>query len=150
MRRRRKARELAVKILYQSDITKEDPIEIFGPFWAYKSYPEDIRLFAERLVTGTVENIETIDSLIKGCSEHWHLDRIGIVERNILRIAVNEFLSMDDIPTSVTIDEAIEIARKFGTDYSAAFVNGVLDKIRKEIEKENLIDKDKDSLSRIT
>ncbi len=149
MRRRRKARELAVKILYQSDITKEDPRDIFGPFWSYKSYPEDIRLFTERLVTGTVENRNTIDSLIEGCSEHWHLDRIGFVERNILRIAVNEFLSMDDIHPSVTIDEAIEIAKRFGTADSAAFINGVLDKIKKKIEEENLIDKDKDSLSRI-
>ncbi|MBI5183831.1 MAG: transcription antitermination factor NusB [Nitrospinae bacterium] len=149
MRRRRKAREFALRILYQSDITKEDPRDIISTFWRHKSYPEDIRLFTERLVRDTVENIETIDHLIEESSEHWHLERIGIVERNILRIAVNEFLSMDDIPHNVTIDEAIEIAKRFGTDDSAGFVNGILDKIKKEIEKENLIDKDKDPLSRV-
>lgn len=135
MGKRRKSREHALKILYRRDITNEDIDEIIKNYWEENNINSGITGFSELLVKGTVNNLEKIDNYIEKVSEHWALDRMGVIDRNILRISVHELLFMEDIPSKVTIDEAIEIAKKFGTDDSANFVNGLLDKIKSDLEK---------------
>ncbi len=136
MGKRRKSREHALKILYRKDITKEDIEKIIKSYWKENKINSVITEFSEQLAKGTVSNVRKIDDYIEKVSEHWALERMSIIDRNILRMAVHELLFMEDIPSNVTIDEAIEIAKKFGTDDSANFVNGLLDKIKKELEKD--------------
>lgn len=127
---RREARELALQALYQLDVTAErDPVGGLALFWTHFDAPPDVRSFARELVDGVREHCERIDSLIGESAEHWKLPRLSRVDLNLLRLATFELLARADIPASVTINEAIEIARRFGTDESAAFVNGVLDHI---------------------
>lgn len=135
MTKRRKSREHTLKILYRRDITKEDINEIIKSYWKENNINSSITEFSEQLAKGTADNLEKIDDYIKKVSEHWAIDRMGVIDRNLLRMAVQELLFMEDIPLNVTIDEAIEIAKKFGTDDSANFVNGVLDKIKNDLEK---------------
>ena len=134
MGKRRKSREHSLKILYRRDITREDIDKIIKSYWKENNINSGMTDFSEQLAKGTANNLEKIDNYIKKVSEHWALERMGIIDRNILRMAVHELLFMKDIPPKVTIDEAIEIAKKFGTDDSANFVNGLLDKIKKELE----------------
>jgi N utilization substance protein B len=127
---RREARELALQALYQLDVTAErDPAGGLALFWTHFDAPPDARSFARELVDGVREHCERIDALIGESAEHWKLPRLSRVDLNLLRLATFELLARADIPASVTINEAIEIARRFGTDESAAFVNGVLDHI---------------------
>ena len=135
MSKRRKSREHTLKILYRRDITKEDINEIIKSYWKENNINSSITEFSEQLAKGTADNLEKIDDYIKKVSEHWTIDRMGVIDRNLLRMAVQELLFMEDIPLNVTIDEAIEIAKKFGTNDSANFVNGVLDKIKNDLEK---------------
>ncbi|MDP6625745.1 MAG: transcription antitermination factor NusB, partial [Nitrospinota bacterium] len=113
----------------------EDINEIIKSYWKENNINSSITEFSEQLAKGTADNLEKIDDYIKKVSEHWAIDRMGVIDRNLLRMAVQELLFMEDIPLNVTIDEAIEIAKKFGTDDSANFVNGVLDKIKNDLEK---------------
>lgn len=122
---RREARELALQTLYQLDVTGE---EVVGVGAHFGGSPEAIA-FARELVDGVRAERERIDALIGTASEHWRLPRLSRVDLNLLRMSTFELLSCPDIPASVTIDEAVEIARRFGSEDSAAFVNGVLDAI---------------------
>ncbi len=127
--KRRKAREYALQILFQLDIRKEKPsAAVLKHFWAEYSPDEEVKLFAEEIVKGTYKHLSRINDLIHQCAKNWSLDRMAVVDRNVLRMAIYEILYRIDIPTSVTINEAIEIAKKFGTDESGAFVNGILDR----------------------
>jgi N utilization substance protein B len=121
-------------MLFQRDLTGDPVGEIASNFWEGKKESEDTRLFAESLVSGTVEGQDRIDPIIKKQAEHWRLERMAAVDRNILRLAVYEMLE-GVTPPAVVINEAIEIARKFSTDESTQFVNGILDGIRKELDK---------------
>jgi transcription antitermination factor NusB len=126
---RRKARELALQILFQWDALKDrndDPIHNF-----FHQYPavSSVRDFAMLLVKGVVEHRTEIDQVIQENTEHWSLERMAIVDRNILRFALYELLYLDEIPVRVTLNEAIEIAKRFGTEDSGGFVNGILDKV---------------------
>lgn len=134
MGKRRKSREHTLKILYRRDITKENIDEIIKCYWKENKINSQITSFSEQLAKGTIKNIEKIDKTIEKVSEHWSLNRMSVIDRNILRMAVQELIFIEDIPPKVTIDEAIEIAKKFGTDDSADFVNGLLDKIKNELE----------------
>jgi len=134
MGKRRKAREAALKILYMTDITKEDPDEALDLFWLEREVHPEVKGFTEELVFGTIHHLSEIDHLLRECSEHWSLDRMNVVDRNILRAAIFEICFLDDIPSNVTINEAIEIAKKFGTEDSAHFVNGILDRAKREVE----------------
>ena len=126
--KRRKAREYALQLLFQLDIRKEKPsAALFKRFWSEEERDEEIRTFAEETVKGTFKHLRTINSTILACAKNWSLDRMGAVDRNVLRMAVYEILYSMDIPPSVSINEAIELAKKFGTDESGAFVNGILD-----------------------
>ena len=134
MGRRRKAREVALQFLYQLDLSGEGgPGGSEDEFWSRHPVDVEARAFADSLVRGTKENQEKIDSLIGQFTEHWDLDRMAVVDRNILRAAVYELLWHPDIPPKVAINEAIEIAKKFGTADSSRFINGVLDRIAREL-----------------
>jgi transcription antitermination protein NusB len=131
---RRKAREYALQMLFQWDVT-HDPIEATrAAFWENHDEPEAVVEFADRLVERTIEHVEEIDALIRKHAEHWRLDRMAIVDRNLLRLAVQEFLYDKETPRSVVINEAIEIARRYSAQESPQFVNGILDSIRRELE----------------
>ncbi len=127
---RRKAREFALQILYQSDFNR-GPIneEIKNAFWSDKSVEPQVKIFAESLINGVIDHREEIDVLIQRQSKHWSTGRMAMVDRNILRFAIFELSYLDDIPAKVTINEAIEIAKIYGNEESGAFVNGILDHI---------------------
>lgn len=131
MGRRRRAREHALQVLYQIDLTGDAPADACRRFWAGRDVPEEQRAFATRLIEGVRREHETIDRLITGAAERWRLSRMPVVDRNILRIAIWELLHAPETPAAVVIDEAVEIARIFSSSEAAGFVNGVLDTIRK-------------------
>jgi N utilization substance protein B len=131
---RRKAREYALQMLFQWDIT-HDPIEtIAASFWENHEEQQAVVEFARRLVTQTVEHVEKIDSVIQSHAEHWRLDRMAVVDRNILRLATQELLFDTETPGTVVINEAIEIARRYSAQESPQFINGILDSIKRERE----------------
>ena len=127
MGQRRKAREVALQVLYQVDASKiavDEAIELFRDNFGI---PQETGEFSEHLIRYTRSHIEEIDDLITNCSEHWSLERMSIVDKNILRMAVCEFLYCDDIPPKVTLNEAIDIGENYGSDNSGSFINGILD-----------------------
>ncbi len=136
MGNRHKSREFALQLLYAIDVSENTPSASASLFWETLTCTRDVRQFADSLVFGVHINLGQIDEAISRYSEHWSIDRMTSVDRNILRMAVFELLFMEEIPSSVTINEAVEIGKKFGSEDSGAFVNGVLDKISKE-RKEN-------------
>jgi N utilization substance protein B len=130
--KRRRAREYALQILFQLDVTNNEfSNDLFEDFWENIKEDEDIKQFSKALVIGTTKNIEKIDEIIKKTTEHWSIERMAIVDRSILRTAVYELLYRSDIPPTVIINEAIEISKKYSTEDSASFINGILDKIQK-------------------
>jgi N utilization substance protein B len=132
--RRRKARELALQFLYQLEQNgATDPRPFEADFWARHPVDDEARAFADSLVQGAKRQQGEIDKRIAECAEHWDLDRMAVVDRNILRLAVYELLFEPGVPGKVTINEAIEIAKKFGTAESSRFINGVLDRIHREL-----------------
>lgn len=132
--KRRRAREFALQLMFQLDITGDKLTnEILKRFWEGNREDDEVRGFANSIVNGTIENLNTIDSIIKKTAENWQIDRMAVIDRNILRLATYELLYRDDIPPSVTINEAIEIAKKYGTEDSSAFINGILDKIKNTV-----------------
>ena len=134
MGKRRKARELALQLLYQLDLHGEgDPHGELEDFWTQHPVEADVRRFVETLVRGTKRHQTSIDDLISRATEHWSLGRMAIVDRNILRQGVFELLWAPDVPPNVAINEALEVAKKFSTHESSRFINGVLDRIHKEL-----------------
>jgi N utilization substance protein B len=133
--KRRKGREYAFQFLFQFDFTGKSPQKNdFDEFWTDKDKSAEVREFTEDIVFGTIQNLAAIDSTIQRAAEHWVLERMAAVDRNILRFATYELLYRSDIPSAVTINEAIEIAKRFSTNESASFINGILDKIAKGIK----------------
>jgi N utilization substance protein B len=116
-------------MLFQRDFI-ENPEEL-ARFWEGKEVEPEVVEFANRIVRGTSRNLDDIDSAIKTSAEHWVLERMAAVDRNILRAGAFELIYADDIPHAVAINEAIEIAKKFSSSESASFINGILDKIAK-------------------
>ena len=135
---RRKSRELALQVLFHMDIQKRFEPEMFERFCRVFPPPEKTRAFLSSLLNGILENRETIDRLIERHSSNWKMSRMAGVDRNLLRMAVYELLYCDDIPEKVSINEAIDLGKKFGTEESGAFINGILDSIRIEIENGGL------------
>lgn len=129
---RRQAREFALQILYQLDIAKSPLPEVMEFFWQNNPSLNETRDFANKLVTGTTENLAKIDELIAKYTENWDIQRMASIDRNILRSSTCELLFFLDIPVNVIINEAVELAKKFSTAESGKFVNGVLDKIKRE------------------
>ncbi len=131
MRKRTQARECALQILYQSEMNPGDLAEVIRDYWSQNPDfdDEEVKSFAERLVNGTSEHLTELDDVIRKAADNWDLERMAVVDRNIMRFAVFELLFCDDIPPKVTINEAVNIAKKFSQEESGKFVNGVLDKI---------------------
>jgi N utilization substance protein B len=127
MGHRRKAREIALQVLYQVDASRIDVDEALELFRDNFGMPPETVEFSEQLIRSTLDNIKEIDKCITDCSEHWSLERMSIVDKNILRMAVCEFLYWDDIPPKVTLNEAIDIGKNYGSDNSGSFINGILD-----------------------
>ena len=136
MRRRTLARRLAVEVLYQVDLlgaeAKDDALE--SP--TVKKGSETQR-FARELVDGVLEHRSEIDERIKSVAENWDLARMAVVDRNVLRLGVYELAHWRDIPPKVTINEAIDLAKRYGTAESGTFVNGILDRIMSQVGSEN-------------
>jgi N utilization substance protein B len=136
---RRKARECALQMLFAADVTKSSGDIVTRNFWDELGEPdmEDVmRDFSVRLVQGTLREIETVDEKIRTRAEHWRIERMAIVDRNVLRLAVYEFL-FEETPNTVVINEALEIARRFSTFEATQFINGILDAIKHDLEKKN-------------
>jgi N utilization substance protein B len=130
---RRVARECALQMLYEMDVGKHSKDEILRTFWQMNEHPQKVRDFADQLFEGTVHRLKEIDKMIQQHTKNWRLGRMAAVDRNVLRIAVFEFLSGSRTPETVVINEALEIAKKFSTHESAQFVNGILDSIKNEL-----------------
>lgn len=128
---RRKAREYALQMLYQYDISQQSS-GLFDGFWSDKVVQDDIREFANNIVDGVIKNLSMIDEKIRMSASNWSVDRMAVVDRNILRMAIFELLYIRDIPAKVTINEAIEIAKRYGVEESGSFVNGILDRVVKD------------------
>jgi transcription antitermination protein NusB len=128
---RRKARELALQMLFQHDLSGNAPDMIVTTFEDLLKSKPNTREFAMKIFRGTVDNLTAIDDMIQLQADNWRLSRMAVVDRNIIRMSVYEFLHETDTPKLVIIDEAIEIAKKFGTQKSSQFINGILDGILK-------------------
>lgn len=138
MRNRTKARECCLKILYAIDIRKDPSDECMRIFWeSHPTIRDEVKEFASFLVNGVAENKEAIDSLISKYATNWQIQRMAAIDRNILRLATFELIFAEDIPPKVSINEAIEIAKRYGDKDSGKFVNGVLDRINKTAKKKD-------------
>ena len=131
---RRKARETALQVLYKIDINQGESSEVFGPDMETLAPGTEARRYCELLVRGVVDHGREIDSVIEANSENWTLERMAVVDRNILRVSVFELL-YTETPYKVIIDEAVELAKRYGSEESSAFINGIIDKIRKVGDK---------------
>lgn len=127
MHQRRKAREVTLQVLYALDVQEIGPQEAMNLFWANFDAPAEARKFSSFLIEGTWENRAQIDELISGNSENWTIARMSRVDKSILRMAVYELLYCQDIPPKVTLNEAIDLGKVFGSENSGAFINGILD-----------------------
>jgi len=138
---RRKAREAALQVLYQIDTAGVPAAEVeqsISSFFELYAEAEDeaARAFAEKLVRGCAAQLEAIDAKIREVSKHWRIERMARVDRNVMRLAVHELMALPDVPRRVTLNEAVELAKRFGDENSASFVNGVLDRIASELGKD--------------
>ncbi len=145
MRKRTRAREVALQLLTLVDTRGDESLRDIddtlgmlykldrnGEIRTQKNIDEDMLQFARKLVEGSREMRADIDKIIGNAAQNWHLSRMAILDRNILRMAVNEMLHVDDIPAKVSINEAIELGKRYSTQHSGAFINGILDRIRRE------------------
>ncbi|MCX7991307.1 MAG: transcription antitermination factor NusB [Proteobacteria bacterium] len=132
MKNRRKARENAIKILYQLEMSGYSPEECIRIYWEGQDEKEEVKDYSNYIVRGVSANIKDIDEKIQSLSKNWILDRMHKVDKAILRLSAFELLFIEDVPFKVAIDEAIELAKKFGTEESKKFINGILDKFYKK------------------
>jgi transcription antitermination protein NusB len=133
---RRKSRELALQMLFQADMGKQSPDQVQETFWRERAdVGADVQSFAEDLFRVATERAREINGLIEGHAEHWRMERMAAVDRNLMRAAVAELLGFPATPRAVVINEALEIARKFSSPESVQFINGVLDSVGRELEK---------------
>jgi transcription antitermination protein NusB len=135
---RRKARESALQMLFAADVAKTPEGDLTANYWNELGDPlldEASREFSNNLTVGALREIETVDARIRTRAEHWRIERMAIVDRNILRLAVYEFL-YTDTPHTVVINEALEIARRFSTFEATQFINGILDAVKHDLERD--------------
>ena len=136
---RRKARECALQMLFAADVSEANADDVVRSYWAELGEPElddTARDFATRLASGTLANLELLDERIRSRAEHWRISRMALVDRNLLRLAVYEFLH-EPTPRTVTINEALEIARRFSTYEATQFINGILDAIKRDLDEKS-------------
>lgn len=135
---RRKARECALQMLFAADVAEATSDEVVRSYWAELGEPDlddTARDFATRLASGTLANLTALDERIRSRAEHWRISRMAVVDRNILRLAVYEFLH-EPTPRTVAINEALEIARRFSTYEATQFINGILDAIKRDLDEQ--------------
>jgi N utilization substance protein B len=132
MGRRTKARECALQMLYQWQITREPMESVVRSFWKVRTTTEATMAMAERLARGAQANVETIDGAIAAAATHWRLERLAAVDLSILRLGAYELMMEPETPAAVVLDEAVEMAKRFGEADTPAFVNGVLDAIMRK------------------
>jgi N utilization substance protein B len=135
---RRKARECALQMLFAADVAETPPDEVVRRYWSElgdTDIEETAREFATRLASGTLAHVESLDERIRSRAEHWRIPRMAIVDRNILRLAVYEFL-YEPTPRTVAINEALEIARRFSSYEATQFINGILDAIKRDLDEQ--------------
>ena len=135
---RRKARECALQMLFAADVAEMPADEVVRSYWAElgeADLDETAREFATRLASRTLSNLELLDERIRSRAEHWRISRMAVVDRNILRLAVYEFL-YEPTPRTVAINEALEIARRFSTYEATQFINGILDAIKRDLDEQ--------------
>ena len=140
MRKRTRSRELALQILYQVDVRKDNIDEFIADFWENQIASDDtsddsVMEFSTTLVNGTLKNLVQIDEYITSYAENWQLSRMAVIDRNIMRMGAFELLYLEDMPPKVAINEAVELAKKYGDTESGKFVNGILDKINKKEDR---------------
>jgi len=130
-RKRTQARECALQILYQYEMNPEPMPEILKKFWSQQdeTFAEDVRAFSEKLSLGTVEHQTEIDQVLEKYADNWELPRMAMIDRNVMRLATYELLYLADVPPKVTLNEAVNLAKRFSQEESGKFVNGILDKI---------------------
>ena len=136
MRRRTRARELALKYLYCLEGTKEHPKPEADAFLDDHTSDDEVRRFALELVRGCIEHAPAIDEMIKGVAKRWDISRMAATDRCVIKIGVFELLFRDDIPPQVTLNEAIDLAKRYGAEKSGPFVNGMLDAVRDKLGRE--------------
>ena len=129
MGERRRARELAIQVLFHLEFSPDDPSEVFDLICENFDARESIKDFSKRLVLGVWEKKKTLDKAISEASKNWRIERMARLDRSILRLAVFEIMFIEDIPPKVSLDEAVEIGKKFGSEDSGRYINGVLDNI---------------------
>jgi N utilization substance protein B len=135
---RRKARECALQMLFAADVAEMPATDVVRSYWTElgeAELDETAREFATRLAAGTLQNLELLDDRIRSRAEHWRISRMAVVDRNILRLAVYEFL-YEPTPRTVAINEALEIARRFSTYEATQFINGILDAIKRDLDEQ--------------
>lgn len=136
---RRKAREAALQFLFQGDFSGSAEVnltnleELFEQFCGLYQINKKAREYTLQLLRQTVENRENVDAKIRQCADNWRLERIAVTDRNLLRIGVSEMLYSDDVPPQVAINEAVEIAKRYGSNESPSFINGILDAVKNSI-----------------
>jgi N utilization substance protein B len=143
MGQRRKSREIALQMLYQMEMTGQSPPEVIELYYELESGDENrspetaapVRIFAEELVRGVYGHRDELDRMIVAASENWRIERMSIIDRNVLRIALYEMLHHQDIPPKVSLNEAIDLGKTFGSPDSGAFINGILDHLLPEVSK---------------
>ncbi len=138
---RRRARELAIKVLFHLEFTPGDPEEVFQLICENFGSSKAMRSFSRELVLGVCAHRRELDRLISRASQHWRLERMSKVDRTILRLGAFEILAMKDIPPKVSIDEAVELGKIYGTEDSGGFINGVLDNIYNNLKQEDALEK---------
>ena len=147
MRKRTRSREFALQILYQVDMTHSEIEEVWDDFWKEKTdlilstdeidsvedskKDSEVKKYTKKLVYGTLDKLQSIDKLIERFAENWEINRMAYVDKNILRLSTYEMMYLDEIPVKVAINEAVELAKRYGESDSSKFVNGILDKIAK-------------------
>jgi N utilization substance protein B len=137
---RRRAREAALQMLYQTEVGRAGAYEAIATYWpahdAANELPETMREFANGLVRGTLDRRQEIDGILSAHTQNWRIERMAVIDRLILRLAVYEFLAETKTPPRVVINEALELARSYSGEEAVAFVNGVLDAVRKALHRE--------------
>jgi N utilization substance protein B len=128
-------REWALQLLYQAEYLGHRQGEV-ARFWRLYGRGDQVPAYLGKLVEGVAAHQENLDALIRQYSEHWRLERMAAVDRNLLRLALYELFHQPDIPTKVVINEAVELAKRYGSEDSGAFVNGILDRLRQALGRE--------------
>lgn len=132
---RRESRKMAMQVLFELEMNRQDPDIALRRLWKDRKAPEGAKIFTEQLVHGAVTHMEEIDAIIRKYAENWDIKRINPTDKNVMRVAIYEMLYCEDIPPVVSINEAVDIAKEFGDAKSGMFVNGILDRARKDLKR---------------